>query len=126
VGTRYLADELNHHYTTTRLGREAFREQARVRAAMTTLAVPTLVIHGEADTIVPPAASSGLESVASVTRRTWPGLRHEMHNEPEWESVIDTVIDWMRERLGALGRPAETPVLDSGQPNIASGERSAR
>lgn len=98
VGVRYLADPLNHHSTTTRLGLEFLREQARCRAAVRELRVPTLVIHGEADRLVPTGASAPLGEVPAVTRRTYPGLRHEMHNEPEWVSVVDEVVDWLRER----------------------------
>jgi len=100
VGVAYLADPLNHHFTTTRLGAEFIREQARCRAALTDLRVPTLVIHGEADRLVPTTASAPLAEVPAVTRRTYPTLRHEMHNEPEWASVVDDVIGWLRERVG--------------------------
>jgi alpha-beta hydrolase superfamily lysophospholipase len=100
VGVRYLSDRLNHHSTTTRLGLEFLREQARCRAALGALRVPTLVIHGGADRLVPPAASALLGDLPTVTRRTYPGLRHEVHNEPEWESVVDDVLGWLREQVG--------------------------
>jgi len=98
VGERYLADPLNHHGTTTRLAGEALAEQARVRAGLKNLAVPTLVLHGMDDGLVPPAASEPLAGLPNVTRKTYPGLRHELHNEPEWESVMDDVVAWLRER----------------------------
>jgi alpha-beta hydrolase superfamily lysophospholipase len=31
-----------------------------------------------------------------VTRRTYPGLRHESHNEPEGEAVIADAVAWLR------------------------------
>jgi acylglycerol lipase len=96
VGRRYLADPLNQHATTTQFGLEAIREQARVRAALARLALPTLVIHGEADRLVPPAASEPLASLPCVTRLTYPELRHETHNEPEGRGVIEDVIAWLR------------------------------
>lgn len=98
VGVAYVADPLNHHFTTIRLGAELLREQARCREALAGLRVQTLVIHGEADRLVPTIASAPLGDVPAVTRRTYPTLRHEMHNEPEWESVIDDVVGWLRER----------------------------
>jgi alpha-beta hydrolase superfamily lysophospholipase len=64
---------------------------------------------------VPPAASERLATLPNVERRTYPGLRHELHNEPEGPQVIDEVIAWLRERA----------TLES-QPNTASGERLAR
>jgi alpha-beta hydrolase superfamily lysophospholipase len=101
VGARYLADPLNHHLTTTRLAMEGLREQVRCRAALGELRVPTLVIHGVADRLVPASASVPLGELPGVTRRTYPELRHEMHNEPEWESVVDDVVGWLKERVGS-------------------------
>lgn len=99
VGEAYLADPLNTHVTTMRFGAEALAEQARVRAALARLSVPTLVHHGEADALVPPASSEPLAAVPGVTRRTWPDLRHESHNEPEGSAVIAGVIEWLRSSL---------------------------
>lgn len=96
VGERYLADPLNHHGTTARLAGEALAEQARVRSNLADLAVPTLVLHGMDDGLVPPAASEPLAGLRTVTRRTYPGQRHELHNEPDWEAVVDDVVAWLR------------------------------
>jgi alpha-beta hydrolase superfamily lysophospholipase len=100
VGERYVADPSNHHATTFRYGAEAIAEQARVRAALTRLAIPTLVYHGEADRLIPTASSAPLAAVPGVTRRTWPDLRHESHNEPEGPTVIAAVIAWLRSTVG--------------------------
>jgi acylglycerol lipase len=96
VGERYQADPFNQHATTTRFALEAIREQAKVRAQLARLSVPTLVLHGDDDRLVPPGASEPLAAVPGVTRRTYPQLRHEMHNEPEGRDVIQDVIAWMR------------------------------
>jgi acylglycerol lipase len=101
IGRRYEADPLNQHSTTTRFGMEAIREQARVRGALARLSVPTLVIHGEDDRLVPPSASEPLADVPGVTRLTYPGLRHEIHNEPEGRQVIDDVVTWLRSTAAA-------------------------
>jgi acylglycerol lipase len=97
VGERYLADELNQHRTTTRFGAEALAEQARVRAALPRLSLPTLVIHGQADRLVPTASSEALGRLPGVTRLVYPELRHETHNEPEGRAVVDDVIAWLRD-----------------------------
>jgi len=115
VGERYLADPLAHHATTTRLGAEALAEQRRVRAALGRLAIPTLVYHGSADRLVPTMSSEPLGALATVTRRTYPDLRHESHNEPEGEAVVGDVIAWLR---SVLQSPAQL--------NTASGEREMR
>jgi alpha-beta hydrolase superfamily lysophospholipase len=96
VGERYLADPLNHHATTFRFGAEALAEQARVRASLGRLAIPTFVYHGEADRLIPTASSAPLGALPGVVRRTWPELRHESHNEPEHAVVIAEVIGFLR------------------------------
>jgi acylglycerol lipase len=99
VADRYLADPLNHHSTTTRLGAEALAEQQRATAALDRLSIPTLVYHGGDDRLVPTASSEIFTSAPGVTRRTYPGLRHESHNEPEGEAVIADAVTWLRSVL---------------------------
>ena len=99
VGVTYLADPLNQHTTTTRYGALAIAEQARVRAALSRLSIPTLVYHGEDDHLVPTSASASTATVPGVVRRTYPLLRHESHNEPEGPAVIADVIAWLRATL---------------------------
>ena len=105
VGERYIHDPLNYHSTTFRFGAEAFAEQARVRGAVGRMSVPTIVYHGEADRLVPTASSAPLGDLPNVRRRTYPGLRHESHNEPEGPEVIADMIAWLRATfVGAEGR----------------------
>jgi acylglycerol lipase len=99
VAERYLSDPLNEHVTTARFGAEVLAEQARVQASLTRLALPTLVIHGADDALVPPSASAPLGELTGVTRREYPGIRHELHNEPEGPSIIDDVVSWIREQV---------------------------
>jgi alpha-beta hydrolase superfamily lysophospholipase len=101
--------------STASFGAEALAEQARVRREIARLRLPTLVLHGLDDGLVPPQASEPLGSLPNVERRTYPGLRHELHNEPEGPAILDEVIAWLRQRAN----------LDP-QPNTASGERLAR
>jgi alpha-beta hydrolase superfamily lysophospholipase len=99
VAQRYLADPLNYHRSTVRLGSLSFAEQDRVRGALSRLALPTLVYHGEADRLVPPSASERLAGLPNVTSRTYPGLRHETHNEPEGAAVVADSVAWLRSVL---------------------------
>ena len=90
--------------STARFGALALEEQARVRAAAGRgFGIPTLVLHGEADGLVPVAASAVLAGAPLVERRTYPDLRHELHNEPEGPAIVDEIIAWLRER--AAGAP---------------------
>lgn len=90
--------------STARLGAAGFAEQARVRAAADAgLGVPTLVLHGLDDGLVPAHASDVFVGAPGVERRTYPGLRHELHNEPEGPQVVEEIIIWLRERILAGG-----------------------
>jgi len=99
VDERVANDPLCQSSSTTRIGAEGFAEQRRVRSAIVggrQLHVRTYVIHGDADPIVPVDASAVLERDPGVTRRVYPGLRHETHNEPEGPAVVADTIAWIR------------------------------
>jgi alpha-beta hydrolase superfamily lysophospholipase len=101
VEVAYRSDPLNVHGTTARLGMELFHEQARVKgrlAQMNALPTRTYVLHGTDDWIVPVWSSDPLEGRGNVTRRIYPGLRHEMHNEPGAATVIGDTIAWITDR----------------------------
>lgn len=99
VGARTKADPRCVKVSTARFGAEGLREQARVRGvAAVGFGVPTLVLHGLDDGLIPPAATEVFERAPLVERRTYPGLRHELHNEPEGPAVVDDVISWLREQ----------------------------
>jgi len=115
VGRRAKADPLNGRTSTARFAAEALLEQARVRAVARSIGGPTLVLHGEGDKLVPPACTAVFEGAPGVERRTYPGLRHELHNEPEGLAILDDVVAWIRQRATLVA-----------QPNTASGERLVR
>jgi acylglycerol lipase len=96
VGVDYFADPLNVHASTARFGVLAFAEQRRVSEALDRLSITTLVIHGGDDPLVPTATSTVFEGRPVVTRRVFEGLRHETHNEPDRERVLDAVVAWIR------------------------------
>lgn len=105
VAERTAQDPLCAKTTTTRMGAEGLKEQARVRAAAAGgLGVPTLVLHGLDDGLVPHDVSEVFEGAPATERRTYPGLRHELHNEPEGPGVVDEIIVWLRERILTGGR----------------------
>ena len=99
VDERVANDPLCQSSSTTRLGAEGFAEVRRVGRALVDgarLPIHTYVLHGGADPVVPVGASAVLERDPSVTRRVYPGLRHETHNEPEGPSVMADTIAWLR------------------------------
>lgn len=85
---------------TTRFGALGFAEQARVREVASGLSIPTLVIHGLDDPVVPARMSEPLAAIPGVTRRTYAGVLHELHNEPEAPQVLGDVIAWVDAQIG--------------------------
>jgi hypothetical protein len=37
-----------------------------------------------------------------VERRLFPGLRHELHHEPEGPAIVGAAVDWMRATAGQM------------------------
>jgi alpha-beta hydrolase superfamily lysophospholipase len=98
VGAKVAADPACATASTTRFAAEALAEQQRVVRECGRITIPMLVLHGLDDGLVPARASEVLAALPNVERRTYPGLRHELHNEPEGPQIIDEVIAWSRER----------------------------
>lgn len=81
---------------TVRLGAFGFAAQARARSGVDRVRLPTLVIHGGDDRLVPTRATEPFQELPGVTRRVYAGLRHETLNEPEGPEVVADVLDWLR------------------------------
>ncbi|HYQ35673.1 MAG TPA: alpha/beta hydrolase [Mycobacterium sp.] len=66
------------------------------------LTAPLLVVHGDADRLIPVDGSRRLvECVGStdVELKVYPGLYHEVFNEPERAQVLGDVVSWILQRL---------------------------
>jgi alpha-beta hydrolase superfamily lysophospholipase len=66
------------------------------------LTAPLLVVHGSDDRLIPVAGSYRLvECVGSsdVELKVYPGLYHEVFNEPERDQVLGDVVSWITARL---------------------------
>lgn len=66
------------------------------------ISLPILIIHGDADQLTPIAGSQRLDRMVSSTDKTfkvYPGLYHELHNEPEQQQVLADVGAWLDARL---------------------------
>ena len=96
VGVAYFADPLVQPRSTARLGAELFAAMKRGRSGLDRLHVPTLVIHGGDDVLVPTAGSEPLGKLPGVERRVLPNLRHETLNEPEGPEVVAGIVEWLR------------------------------
>jgi len=106
VRASYVADPLNQHKSTVRFAHAAFGEQRRVASSLDRLSIPTFVVHGADAKLVPTQTSGVLEGRPGVTRRVYPGTRHELHNEPVARQEVDDIVGWIRDRVSHMHAPA--------------------
>lgn len=106
VVAAYLADPLVPKRISARLAAELLRAVGTVVASAERVQVPVLIVHGEADPLCPVAASRAfVESLQTPAElKTYPGLRHEVLNEPEREQVLGDVLSWLDRVAPADGR----------------------
>jgi len=98
----YSCDPLVHDRITGRVGLFVARHGAATIAAAPRWKVPTLLMWAGADRCVSPRGSAAFAAAAPkdvVTTREWPGLFHEIFNEPEQEDVLRTLDAWLARRL---------------------------
>lgn len=104
---KYRSDPLIVPRTSVNLGALILQTMDRVRRSLDMYALPTLVLHGETDTLVPPEISSPLDQLPGVERRLYPHLRHGSINEPEGVRMLEDLTAWVRSRVkGASTAPA--------------------
>jgi alpha-beta hydrolase superfamily lysophospholipase len=100
VGEAYFSDPLVETKTTAGLGGASLAAMAAARAG--TIPVPTLVIHGECDTLVPAAISEPLADHPGVERVVFPEFHHESFNEEGGAAALAVVTGWIDTRLAQM------------------------
>jgi len=114
VVAAYLADPLVYTGKIgARLGKEFMDAMAAAQAGAPGITLPLLLQHGEADSLTAPDGSRYLfEHVASAdkTLKIYPGLFHEIYNEPEQAAVLDDLVGWFDAHVKLAGdvKPAGT------------------
>ena len=104
----YVADPLVQTHMSVSLACELFDAMDRTGPGGRDVALPLLVLHGDADPICPPAASEAFAGAAPLGRHVrYPGLRHEIFNEPSREAVLADLHGWLEEVLMDRSRAAE-------------------
>ena len=97
-----LADPLNYQgKMTARLGAELLNAIQRLAREAGKIRLPLLVLQGTDDRLVAPVGAQMLyDKVSSPdkTLRIYPGLYHELFNEPEHAEVIEEVLGWLEAR----------------------------
>ena len=101
VGRAYEEDPLRVPGATARLGMELFVAMKNCNERIDRLRVPTMVVHGGEDPIVPPEFSAPIAARTEATRVVLDGLRHEVLNEPSWSDTIADLIGFAERTLTA-------------------------
>jgi acylglycerol lipase len=80
---------------------EITRSMETLPRQVSQLRTPLLLLHGMEDGLCPPEGSRMVYDGAQTSDRTlklYPGLYHEVFNEPEREQVMDDLVAWLLER----------------------------
>lgn len=103
VVTAYNTDPLVHHgKVPAGIARALLLVGETMPRRAPALTAPMLVVHGSEDRLIPVDGSRQLvEAVGSPDRelKIFPGLYHEVFNEPEQDQVLDDVVSWINARL---------------------------
>jgi alpha-beta hydrolase superfamily lysophospholipase len=115
---RYESDPLVHGRVSASFGAGMLDAQLRTAASAVRVEVPMLLLHGEDDPLCLVQGSrdffDGLprDRVSGSRLRTYPGLKHEIFNEPERLQVYEDLFEWLdtpmadRSRRSPDGHPA--------------------
>jgi alpha-beta hydrolase superfamily lysophospholipase len=98
VQEAYLADPLNSGVGTPRLATETFAAISRAFGHAGELRIPLLIVHGEADPIVPAESSARFYASAGSNdkrRITYPDVVHEPHNDLGWQQPVGDIANWL-------------------------------
>jgi alpha-beta hydrolase superfamily lysophospholipase len=102
VVAAYEADKLVHDRASTRWFTEMVSALAQAEKRAGELQIPVLVFHAGGDQLTDPEGSRVFFKNLTAKERhfkEWPGLYHEIFNEPEKEQVFDEMIAWLRPYL---------------------------
>lgn len=92
-------DPLRAPNPTARLCYEMAGAISHTRSMISHVELPTLVLHGGKDRLVPVAATEIFGALPNAKRVVYPDLGHELFNEPNGAQIIDEVIAWINRFL---------------------------
>ena len=103
VVENYVNDPLvNHDKMTARMVAELFGAMQKAQDCAGQLKLPILLLHGEADPMAAASGSRFLHDAISSDDKTlkiYPGLYHEILNEPERDQVLADILAWTDARV---------------------------
>lgn len=101
VGRAYAADPLVNRKVSTRWFTEATQAMQEAADWAPQIKIPLLVMHGTEDRLASVDATKRLFEAAGSSDKEmviYPGLYHELFNEPEKQEVFERVTDWLNKR----------------------------
>jgi alpha-beta hydrolase superfamily lysophospholipase len=101
VVERYINDPLVHHQVTVGWGKSALEVISWSDQHASEWTLPVLYMHGEKDVLGYSEGSRAFSSKikGDCTLKIWPGLYHEVHNEPEKEQVFTYLHGWLDKHI---------------------------
>ncbi len=101
VGAAYMQDPLVHPKISVRNFVESDAAAQFALANPGKVAVPLLLMHGNADRVTLPSGSIEFQKGLTGKHRfkLWEGMRHEIHNEVEQQKVLDEMLDFVLAEL---------------------------
>ena len=99
----YAQDPLVFHGSmSVRMLRELFAGMRSLGESAHKISLPLLVMHGSEDSLTSPVGSRVLHEKAGSADKEltiYPGLYHEIFNEPERDAVLGDVLAWCEKHL---------------------------
>ena len=107
IWAHYGADPLRFRNLTVRFFQSMVRTVREGRGVTGLGGIPLLLLSAGDEQVVGDRAASdwyGRLREPGKERRVYPGLRHEMFNEQEWETVLGDMVEWCRSRFDSQSR----------------------
>ena len=103
VVNAYMSDPLVHHgKLSARLLSEMSATMKSTLGRAGDIRIPIFLMHGDADQLTAPSGSVELHARVGSDDKTlklYPGLFHEIFNEPEQDAVLAEMSDWLEAHL---------------------------
>lgn len=102
VVSAYQDDPLTHSMASARFGTEFTAAMEWTQAHASEFKVPFLILHGQADKLVPEEGSAKFFKNAKIDdkeRHLYPSGYHEPHNDIDHEKVLKDMEQWLQKHL---------------------------
>lgn len=101
VITHYANDPLVHRRISLRVGKGMLDVARVLNEFKGDFPKPLFLMHGAEDGITDPSGTSDLNDrlTSDVEFHIWPGVYHEIHNEPEKQDYLKVILKWLESQL---------------------------